>query len=175
MALARRTGTAALGNCATAFYCRGMTTVRLETVTRQNVIDACRLKVRPEQKDVVAPVSWSLAQAYVVPPEKVWPRLVYDGDQLVAFIMAAFDPDNALELWHSFLWRLNVAAGHQGNGYGRFAMEALYAEALRRGHRQLMTSWDQHEHGPENFYLRLGFRLTGEKLGDEVVGVRQLG
>jgi diamine N-acetyltransferase len=99
---------------------------------------------------------------------------VYDGDQPVAFIMAAFDPDSELELWHSFLWRLNVAAGHQGNGYGRFAMEALYAEALRRGHQRLMTSWDQHEHGPEDFYLRLGFHLTGEKLGDEVVGVRQI-
>jgi diamine N-acetyltransferase len=53
---------------------------RLEKVTRTNVIDACRLRIRPEQKGFVAPVSWSLAQAYVFPPEKVWPRLVYDGD-----------------------------------------------------------------------------------------------
>jgi diamine N-acetyltransferase len=147
---------------------------RLEQVTRTNVLDACRLTIRPEQKDFVAPVSWSLAQAYVVPPEKVWPRLVYDGDQLVGFVMAMFDPDNERDLWHSFLWRLMIGADHQGKGYGRFALEQLYSEALRRGHRHLTTSWDQGEHGPENFYLRLGFQLTGEKFDDEVIGVRSL-
>jgi diamine N-acetyltransferase len=147
---------------------------RLEKVTRTNVLDACRLRIKPEQKGFVAPVSWSLAQAYVVPPEKVWPRLVYDGDQLVGFVMAAFDPDNERDLWHSFLWRLSIGADHQGHGYGRFALEELYAEAVRRGHQRLMTSWEQGEHGPENFYLRLGFELTGDKLDNEVVGVRQL-
>jgi diamine N-acetyltransferase len=64
--------------------------------------------------------------------EKVWPRLVYDGDQLVGFVMAAFDPDNERDLWHSFRWRLSIAADHQGRGYGRFALEEPYAEALRR-------------------------------------------
>jgi diamine N-acetyltransferase len=149
-------------------------TPRLEKVTRQNVLAACRLKLKPEQEGLVAPVSWSLAQAYVIAPEKIWPRLVYDGDQIVGFIMAAFDPDNELELWHSFLWRLFIAADHQGQGYGRFALEELYAEALGRGNQRLMTSWEQREHGPENFYLRLGFRLTGEKFDDEVIGVRSL-
>jgi diamine N-acetyltransferase len=151
-----------------------MTSPRLEKVTRANVLDACRLKTKPEQKGFVAPVSWSLAQAGVLPPEKVWPRIVYDGDQVVGFVMAAFDQDNERDLWHSFLWRLSIAADHQGHGYGRFALEGLYAEALRRGHQRLMTSWIQGEHGPENFYLRVGFQLTGEKIDDEVVGVRQL-
>jgi diamine N-acetyltransferase len=151
-----------------------MTSPRLEKVTRTNVLDACRLTIKPEQEGLVAPVSWSLALAYVLPPEKVWPRLVYDGDQIVGFMMAAFDPDHESELWHSFLWRLMIGANHQGNGYGRFALEELYAEALRRGNQRLMTSWEQREHGPENFYLRLGFQLTGEKFDDEVIGVRQL-
>lgn len=148
--------------------------VRLEKVTQENVRDACRLKIRPEQEAVVAPVAFSLAEVYVMPPGKVWPRLVYDGDQLVGFIMAAFDPDHERDLYHGFLWRLNIAADHQGKGYGRFALEELYTEALRRGRQRLLTSWNQHEHGPENFYLRLGFQLTGEKLGHEVIGVRQL-
>jgi diamine N-acetyltransferase len=61
-----------------------MTSPRLEKVTRTNVLDACRLRIKPEQKGFVAPVSWSLAQAYVVPPEKVWPRLGFEltGDKL---------------------------------------------------------------------------------------------
>ena len=72
-------------------------------------------RIKPEQKGFVAPVSWSLAQAYVVPPEKVWPRLVYDGGQLVGFVMAAFDPDNERDLWHSFLWRLSIGADSNTN------------------------------------------------------------
>lgn len=146
-----------------------MCSARLETVTRENVLDTCRMQIRPEQEGLVAPVAWSLAQAYVFPPEKVWPRLIYDRDQLVGFIMGGFDAGSAVEAWHSFLWRLSVAAGQQGKGYGRFAVDALCEEAIRRGHRRLMTSWHQHPHGPENFYLRLGFRPTGEMFHGEVL------
>ena len=64
--------------------------LRLEKVTSDNVLDACRLKVAPEQERFVAPVARSLAEAYA-DPDKAWPRLVYDGDRLVAFVMAFFD------------------------------------------------------------------------------------
>jgi diamine N-acetyltransferase len=151
-----------------------MSGLRLAEVTRDNVRAACGLEIRPEQKGTVAPVAWSLAAAYTV-PDIAWPRLVYDGDHLVGFIMGAFDPDGEVELFRSFLWRMNIAAGHQGKGYGRFAVEGLCAEAERRGQRRLMVSWKQHKHGPEGFYLRLGFRPTGECNQGEVVAERILG
>src|SRR5215470_12044086 len=106
--------------------------LRLEPVTRENVRAACLLRLRPGQEDLVAPVAFSLAEAYVS-PEIAWPRLIYDGDQLVGFVMVAFDPKNPSELLHAYLWRLNVDADHQGGGYGRFAVEEVCAEALRRG------------------------------------------
>jgi diamine N-acetyltransferase len=92
--------------------------LRLEPVIRENVWAACNLKLRPDQEDLVNPVAWSLAIAYTV-PDIVWPRLIYDGDQLVGFIMGAFDPGDPAELYHSLLWRLNIGAEHQGSGYGR--------------------------------------------------------
>lgn len=147
------------------------TALRLEPVTRDNVWAACQLTVRPGQDDVVAPVSWSLAQAYTM-PDVAWPRLIYDADQLVGFIMAAFAPDHESALYHSFLWRLNVGAEHQGKGYGRFAVEALCEEALRRDQPRLVVSY--HQHGPEGFYRRLGFRVTGEHIFDEIVAERIL-
>jgi diamine N-acetyltransferase len=150
-----------------------MAGLRLAEVTRDNVRAACGLEIRPEQKGVVAPVAWSLAAAYTA-PEIAWPRLVYDGDRLVGFIMGAFDPDGGVELFRSFLWRLNVGAEYQGKGYGRFAVEGLCAEALRRGQHRLMVSWNEHEHGPEGFYLRRGFRVTGERNQGEVVAERIL-
>jgi diamine N-acetyltransferase len=83
----------------------------------ENVRGACKLKTRPDQEDLVAPVAWSLAEAYTV-PDIAWPRLIYDGGQLVGFIMAAFAPDDEDALFHSYLWRLNIGAEHQGKGYG---------------------------------------------------------
>jgi diamine N-acetyltransferase len=72
--------------------------IRLAAVTPANVVDACRLELRPGQERFVAPVAWSLAEAYAQ-PEVAWPRLVYDDDRLVAFVMGGFDPGN--ELWFS--------------------------------------------------------------------------
>ena len=144
--------------------------LRLEQVTSENVRAACKLKTRPDQEDLVAPVAWSLAEAYTV-PDIAWPRLIYDGDQLVGFIMAAFAPEDE-PLFHSYLWRLNIGAEHQGKGYGRFAVEALCQEAVRRGQHRLTVSYHPYQLGPEGFYRRLGFDPTGEYNDDEVVAER---
>jgi diamine N-acetyltransferase len=150
-----------------------LTGPRLELVTLENVRAACKLELEPEQQDLVAPVAWSLADAYTV-PDIAWPRLIYDGGQLVGFIMAAFAPADFDPLFHSYLWRLNVGAGHQGKGYGRFAVESVCQEALRRGQRRLTVTYHHERHGPEGFYQRLGFRPTGEFHEGEVIAVRVL-
>jgi diamine N-acetyltransferase len=147
-----------------------MSGLRLEQVTPGNVRAACQLELRPGQEGLVAPVAWSLADAYAYPPGLAWPRLVYDGDELVGFIMAAFDPANENDLYHCYLWRLNIGGTGQGRGYGRFAVDGLRAEALRRGLRRITVSWHAVDHGPEGFYRKLGFRRTGALNHGEVVG-----
>lgn len=117
----------------------------------------------------MAPVAWSLAEAYAN-PEIAWPRLVFDGDELVGFVMGGFDPDGPVAAFRCGVWRLNIAAGRQARGYGRFAVEQVLAEARRRGQRRATVLWVPDEHGPEDFYLRLGFRPTGEVIHDQVVG-----
>jgi diamine N-acetyltransferase len=96
------------------------TGLRLNPVTQDNVRSACKLELRADQDHLVAPVAWSLADAYSV-HDIAWPRLIYDQDQLVGFIMAAFATGHENPLFHSHLWRLNIGAAHQGKGYGRFA------------------------------------------------------
>jgi diamine N-acetyltransferase len=146
---------------------------RLELVTPDNVDAACRLKVRPDQERLVAPVARSLAEAYAQ-PEIAWPRLIFDGEQLVGFFMGffmvRFDPDNPDDTFRSGIWRLNIAADRQGRGYGRFAVESVCEEVRRRGQTRATVTWVPGQHGPERFYLRLGFRPTGEKSGGQVVG-----
>lgn len=148
-------------------------TLRLAEVTAADFDAAIGLKVHPAQAHLVAPVVKSLAEAYVH-PGVAWPRLIFDGDRLVGFLMAFLDIDFAGDGTgadiRSGLWRLAIAAGEQGRGYGRFAVDAVAAEIRRRGGSRLTASWHPGDDGPERFYLRLGFRLTGETSGDQVVG-----
>jgi len=145
---------------------------RLEKITTDNVLAACAIAVRPDQEGLVSPVARSLAEAYVQ-PDVAWPRLIVDGDRPVGFLMAFLDirwrPEDPGDV-RSGLWRLNIAADQQGRGYGRFAVEAVAEELRGRGTDRLVVTWVPGPHGPERFYRRLGFRLTGEHSGDQVVG-----
>ncbi|MFI5936535.1 GNAT family N-acetyltransferase [Actinoplanes sp. NPDC051494] len=147
--------------------------MRLEQVTPANLEAALALSVRADQGDLVAPVVTSLAEAYVF-GDHAWPRLIYDGDRLTGFVMAHFDIPSAGGDPRSGLWRLNIAADAQGRGYGRFAVEAVCDEIRSRGGTRAYVSWDPRAGGPERFYLKLGFRPTGEQEDGETVGVRDL-
>lgn len=146
-----------------------MTTLSAETITPANVAAACQLAVEPHQRKFVAPVAVSLAEAYTQ-PAVAWPRLVLDDGEPVAFVMGAFDPGAELDFFRCGIWRLNVGAGVQGRGYGRFAVETVLEEARRRGNTTATVLWIPAEGGPEEFYLKLGFKPTGQTFNGEVVG-----
>ncbi|MDH6451049.1 MULTISPECIES: GNAT family N-acetyltransferase [unclassified Streptomyces] len=150
---------------------------RLEEITPGNFETATGIRVRPEQEFAVSPVMQSLAEAYIHPPGVAWPRLIVDGDRTVGFLMAFLDIDWSADggsVRRSGLWRLNIAADAQGRGYGRFAVESVAAELRRRETKELYVTWHEGEDGPAEFYLRLGFRRTGELSGGETVGVLDL-
>ncbi|MFF7214111.1 GNAT family N-acetyltransferase [Streptomyces sp. NPDC008238] len=151
--------------------------LRLAEITPDNVDAAMALKVRPDQEHLVAPVVKSLAEAYAY-GERAWPRLIVDGERNVGFLMAFFDIDfsadgSGADL-RSGLWRLAIAAGEQGRGYGRFAVGSVADEVRRRGGSRVTTTWHPGEDGPERFYLGLGFRPTGESSGGQTVGALEL-
>jgi diamine N-acetyltransferase len=92
----------------------------------------------------------------------------------MAFFDISWDGSETGTDRRSGLWRLNIAAGEQGRGYGRFAVESVAAEIRRRGGTRLTVTWHPGETGPEGFYLGLGFKLTGETSGGQTVGVLEL-
>ncbi|MFF9059806.1 GNAT family N-acetyltransferase [Streptomyces sp. NPDC014882] len=149
--------------------------LRLEEITAANLEAALGIRVRPEQEFAVSPVVKSLAEAYVR-PGVAWPRLIVDDGRPVGFLMAFFDIDwrGDGSLIRSGLWRLNIGAGEQGRGYGRFAVESVARRILDRGGDELYVTWHPGAHGPEGFYLGLGFRDTGERSEGETVGVLPL-
>lgn len=134
------------------------------------------VSVRPDQNDLVAPVVKSLAEAYVH-GGNAWPRAVYDGGEPVGFVMAFVripwrDPSDTDR--RSGLWRLNIAAGRQGRGYGTFAVEAVCAELRSQGETRAYVTYEPRDGGPAPFYTGLGFRPTGEVSEGQIVAVRDL-
>ncbi|MFD7512859.1 GNAT family N-acetyltransferase [Streptomyces sp. NPDC059853] len=142
---------------------------RLEEITPLHVDAVCRLTVRPDQENVVAPVARPPADASAH-GDIAWPRLIRDGSGPSGFVMGGLDPGGEHDAFRCAIRRLDIAADQQGRGYGRFAVEEVCAEARRRGRRRITVLWAPHASGPENFSPRLGFRPTGETLHGQALG-----
>jgi len=147
-----------------------MSNLRLVELDADNLAAAVSIPPRMGEKAYVAPVVVSIAEAYVTPT--AWPRLIVDGDEVVGFVMATWDPDNDTPEFRGGIWRLNVAEEAKGRGVGRFAVEQIREEARRRGYDKITVLWDPSEDGPERFYLKLGFERTGELFGETVGTLR---
>jgi diamine N-acetyltransferase len=137
-------------------------TVSLREVTAETLRDICRLDVSEEQKHFVAPNAVSIAQAHFEP--KAWFRAIYADESPVGFLMLYDDPEEP----HYFLWRYMIDVRWQKLGFGKRAMDLLLEHVRTRpGARELTLSCHPGEDGPEPFYRRYGFTLTGRMLGDE--------
>ena len=150
-----------------------MAELRLEPLSAKNIVAANTLTLKPGQEQFVAPVSHSIAEAYVN-PNTSWPRVVLEGDDVVGFIMGNFDPDSQEPEFRSCIWRLNVSADAQGHGVGTFAVLTLADEARARGFERLTAIWESGEDGPESFFLRVGFVVDGQTQYGENIGVLTL-
>jgi diamine N-acetyltransferase len=69
-----------------------------------------------------------------------------------------------------YLWRLLIDQRYQGRGYGSAALRlAVEHVCTREDARVLITSVGQGPSSPLGFYLRQGFRLSGEVHQGELV------
>ena len=146
--------------------------VTLRPITRETVWSIVDLKLAPEQEHFIAPNTDSLLEAQFAP--EAWFRAIYAGETPVGFVMLA-ENSNAhgplpAPTGEYFLWRLMIAAEHQGRGYGRAAMEQVITLLRARSDVSvLVTSCGTGPGSPREFYLKLGFEETGEVVDDEVV------
>jgi diamine N-acetyltransferase len=144
--------------------------VTLREITKENLSDILRLKVTPHQEQFVASNSVSIAEAHFE-PQLPWFRAIYAGEAPVGFLMLEY---NAEEQFY-FLWRLMIDERYQKHGYGRKALELLFAhvKTLPRADA-LYTSCVPAEGSPGPFYEKMGFVYTGEEKYGELYMRREL-
>jgi diamine N-acetyltransferase len=145
-----------------------MAELRLVELSADTIVAVNNLSLKPGQEQFLAPVSYGIA-ATVVNPATSWQRVVADGDEVVGFVSANFDPDFPQEHFRSVLWRINVDADDQGRGIGRFAVQALLDEARSRGESHVNVIYEAGSGGPEAFFERVGFTPVGETEYGEVI------
>ena len=131
--------------------------VTLREVTGDTVRAICKLATTEDQQQFVAPNAVSISQAYF--EKSAWFRAIYADDTPVGFAMLDDKPEKA----EYFLWRFMIDARYQRMGLGRRALELLIAHVRTRPNAtEFLTSVHQAEGGPQPFYEKMGFALTGD-------------
>jgi diamine N-acetyltransferase len=137
----------------------------LHEITSANRAEVEALTVTAAQDEFVAGVAESLVEAAETPDARPWYRAVYAGDTPVGFVMISdgITVQNPDYLGPYYLWRLLIDRRYQGLGLGA-AVLGLVVDVLRSrpDARVLVTSCQPGEGSPLGFYLRQGFRDTGE-------------
>ena len=138
--------------------------VTLRPLDEDSVRAFCKLSVREDQNQFVAPNAISVAQAHF--SKNAWFRGVYADEAPVGFVMLYDDPAKP----EYFLWRFMIDQRYQKFGFGRKAIELLIAHVLTRPRAtELLTSCVPGEGSPKPFYEGLGFIDTGKVDEGEVV------
>ena len=139
--------------------------LKAREIDRETVTDLIRLRPKPGQERLVASNAATIAQAAYDP--HAWLRGLWVGDRPVGLIAMVdlspghpdFDetmPENA-----AYLWRLMIAAEHQGKGYGLAAMGIAFDQARRWGRERLSLHVADEAGSALAFYHRLGLEPTG--------------
>ena len=144
--------------------------INLKEITKDNVKQVMDLKVKPEQEKFIASNSRSIAEGST--RKDAWYRSIYYNDTLVGFCMISDIPEKA----EYYLWRFMIDKQYQRRGYGHQAMKILIKHVKTRPKaKEFYTSFKKGEAGPEDFYLKMGFRHTGQEESGEYLLKMDLG
>ena len=142
-------------------------------ITRDTLRPLLQLKVRADQDHLVAPNAVTIAQcAYEQPGGYVWG--LWDAETPVG-LLAMIHPreyphlEAGDDLNGAYIWRLMIAADHQGKGYGAAAIDECCAQARDWGLPRVATSVVDTPDNNIGFYEKLGFTRTGAIVDDEIV------
>jgi diamine N-acetyltransferase len=80
--------------------------------------------------------------------------------------MCADPTERQKEPW---LWRLLVDKSHQGLGIGEFAVKSVLTRYQEMGCARVLVCWQPADGNAGDFYKKIGFVETGEKMGEEIV------
>ena len=149
-----------------------MNQITLKRIDETNFIAAFQLKLKDGQERFVSHPVRSLAQAYVY-YHQCAPFGIYAGEQMVGYVMVIYDDDLA----EYNIWHMMIDAEHQGNGYGRAALQACLAYIAEKpfgDSGRVVLTCHVENHPALSLYRSVGFAETGNSDEDEIELALQL-
>jgi diamine N-acetyltransferase len=124
------------------------------------------LAVREDQMRFVSPPFRLLARAYAYRNARSRALMIY-ADETPVWMLLYYDCDDANAFAFSQLF---IDRRYQGQGYGREAAKEAIVLMKRDGkYNRIVTCYVEGNDAAKDLYLKLGFKHTGEKDGDEFV------
>ena len=140
--------------------------IHLKEINEDNFLDAFKLKLAEGQEEYVSNPIRSLAQAYVY-REQCQPFGIYDGDEMVGYVMVIYDYDiPEYDIWH-----MMIDAPKQGAGYGSAALRQVldYIKTKPFGDSNRVTlTCNKENQIALKLYHKAGFAETGAEDDGEV-------
>jgi diamine N-acetyltransferase len=136
----------------------------LRPVTRENWKEALALQVKDTQRHFTPAVSVSLAKIAIKPDGDnvtYLPFAVYDDEQMVGFIMHAYEKGTSNMYWiNGFL----IDERYQGQGYGKAALSHLMYWITEQFSecREIRLTVHKDNSAARSLYIHSGFLPTGE-------------
>ena len=159
--------------------------MEFKKITNKNLWDVVNLQVKANQKTYIATNTVSLLEAYATQneDERVETFAVYEKDILVGFIMINFNVFNwdgapRVSRNNYCIWRFMIDQRYQEKGLGKKALNKLIdyirTNPLGEGEK-IYLSYVPGNDWAEKLYKEAGFVPNGEKDGEEIVLVLDLG
>ena len=135
----------------------------LQAITIQNLRPIVRLSIRDDEKGMVAPNMFSIAEAYV--EDNTTPLGIYADDVPVGFLYyGQFEEDNG-EYW---IARLMIDKNHRRKGYAEAAMRTLLKKLSEKEDcKEVFLSFVPGNAAAKALYDNLGFEDTGKMVDKE--------
>lgn len=133
--------------------------ITLQPIYDENLMEALRLRVLPEQRAFVAPAAGILARAYGYRRQRARAWGICEGDRMVGLALL-HDLDDEPACYH--LAELMIDHRDQGRGYGREALALLLAHCQReRKYGAVEVCVKRDDTAAIHVYEQAGFRDTG--------------
>lgn len=131
--------------------------VSLREINADTVRNITALSVDESQKKFLATNAESLAEANFT--DLAWFRAIYADETPVGFVMT----EENIKEGKYWIWRYMIDARYQRFGFGKKALFKVinHIQAYPNA-TDLLIGVVQEEGGPQEFYQKFGFKLTGE-------------
>ena len=138
--------------------------VEVREITKENYEECLHLKTAESQKAFVSSTVHSLAQAWVY-YDTAFPFAIYADNIMVGFIMLGYYEAGG----YYTLWKFMIDEKYQNKGYGKRALRLGIAYLVNRFQvKEIYTAYYATNRIARNLYASVGFRETGETVGNEV-------